>query len=138
MIDAPAVLRAFLVADAPLVALTNTRIWAEATYPPSSASYKPATGAAIAFKSAGGPGLQAADTILAVRWQFKLYGPDEYAIRNAYQALVTRLHNVRGRGGILTSSLEVPGTMLTEQDTEWPFMLTYFVTRMRSRLPEPV
>ena len=87
-------------------------------------------------KSSGG-NVEASDTVLRNRWQFKIYGPQVYAINSAYLALADALYNTRGRGGILSSSLEVAGTMLAEPDTEWIFMLTYFETRMKSRLPIP-
>lgn len=136
MIDAPKVLFDFLTADPDLHDAISTRLWAESNTPPADAHYKPSQGAAIAFKSAGG-GIEASDVVLRSRWQFKVYGPDVYTIRTAYLALVDALHDTRGRGGISTSSLEVPGTMLAEPDTGWLFMLTFFETRMKSRLPIP-
>lgn len=136
MIDAAKVLFDFLVADTALTAAISTRLWAEVNTPPESAHYKPSQGAAIAFKSAGG-GIEASGRVLRNRWQFKVYGADPYIIRTAYLALVDALYDTRGRGGILTSSLEVVGTMLAEPDTNWLFMLTFFETRMQSRLPIP-
>lgn len=136
MIDAAKVLYDFLAADTALTAAISTRLWAESNTPPESAHYKPSQGAAIVFKSAGG-GMEASDTVLRSRWQFKVYGPDVYTIRTAYLALVDALHDVRGRGGISTSLLEVPGTMLAEPDSGWLFMLTFFETRMKSRLAIP-
>lgn len=137
MIDAAKVLLDFLAADPYLHNAISTRLWAEVNTPPESANYKPSQGAAIVFKSAGG-GIEAADTVLRNRWQFKVYGPDAYSRRTAYLALVDALHDTRGRGGIATSALEVPGTTLAEPDTGWEFMLAFFETRMKSRLPIPV
>lgn len=136
MIDAPKVLSDFLTANSDLHDLVGARIWAEYNTPPEAAHYKPSQGAGMVFKGAGG-GMEAADTVLRSRWQFKVYGADSYVIRAAYLALVTALHDVRGRGGISSSSLEVPGTMLAEPDSGWLFMLTFFETRMKSRLPIP-
>jgi hypothetical protein len=138
MIDAAKTLRDYLLTQTALTTLNGTRLWAEVNEPPEEAHYKPTQGAAIVFKSAGGPGLEAGDTVLAVRWQFKVYGVDVYGIRNTYLALTDVLHDVRAKGGILSSSQETPGTMLQEPDTQWLFCLTYFQTRMRSRLPIPV
>jgi hypothetical protein len=137
MIDAPDLLRDFLLGNAALTAIIGNRLWAEVNTPPEAAQYKPSQGAAIVFKSAGG-GMEAADTVVRVRWQFKVYGPDIYSIRAAYLALVDCLHDTRGHGGILSSLLEVPGTMLAEPDTDWLFMLAFFETRMKSRLPAPI
>lgn len=135
MIDAADVVRDYLANDADLFEEISTRLWAEMDEPPGS--YKPSDGAAIVFKAAGG-GLQDADVIIRTRWQFKIYGPTYEDRRDAYLALVDALHNTRGRGGILSSGLEVPGTPLQEPDSKWDFLLTYFVTRMKSRLPIPV
>lgn len=137
MIDAAKTLNDYLLTQTALTALIGTRLWAEMDTPPEK-QYKPHDGAGIVFKSAGGPGLEAGDRVIAVRWQFKIYGKDIYAIRSAYLALVDALHDVRGRGGILGSSLETPGVPLEEPDTHWLFMLTFFMTRMKSRLPIPV
>lgn len=137
MIDAAKVVYDYLAADPYLHNAIGFRLWAEVNAPPATANYKPSLGAAIAFKSAGG-GIEASDTVLRSRWQFKVYGPDAYIIRTAYLALVDALHDTKGRGGIATSLLDVPGTMLSEPDTEWLFMLVFFETRMKSRLPIPV
>lgn len=134
MIDAAKVVYDYLAADPNLHNAISFRLWAEVNTPPASANYKPNQGAAIVFKSAGG-GIEAADRILRNRWQFKVYGPDPYIIRTAYLALADALHDTQGRGGIATSSLEVPGTLLSEPDTDWLYMYVFFETRMKSRLP---
>ena len=132
MIDAADVVRDFLLTKTAVTTLTGTRIWAELTYPPPG--YKPSTGAAIVFKATPG-GFLAENALLRVRWQFKVYGPDVYAIRNLYLALMDTLHDVRGEGGMLTSQPSAPGTMLSDPETEWPFMLVFIETVLRSGLP---
>lgn len=131
MIDAPDILRDYLLTKTAITALVSTRIWAELTYPPTG--YKPADGGAIVFKSATG-GFVGANTIVRNRWQFKVYGPDVYAIGAVYRVLMDVMHDVRG-SGIKSSGPEAPGTMLEEPDSGWAFMLVYFETRMKSGLP---
>lgn len=132
MIDAPDTLRDFLLTKTTITALIDTRIWAELDEPP--VGYKPSQGGAIVFKARGG----APDTtgaILRNSWQFKCYGADVYAIRAVYRALADVLHDATLAGASFASGLEVAGQMLTEPRTNWPYMLSFFETWMRSGLP---
>lgn len=132
MNDAAAIVRDYLLATPAIFALTGTRIWAELTYPPQG--YKPNDGAAIVFKSTPGS-FDVANALLRTRWQFKVYGPQVYAIRDTYHALMDAMHDTRGRGEILSSQPAGPGTMLDDARTEWPFMLVFIETIVRSGLP---
>lgn len=135
MNDAADIVRDYLLAQPPIIGKSQTRIWAELTTPPTG--YQPSDGTAIVFKATPG-GFEAANTILRTRWQFKIYGPDVYAIRNLYLALMDAMHDTRGRGRISSSQPEGPGTILNDPGTEWPFMLTFITTRIKSGLPAPV
>lgn len=138
MIDDVELLRNYLLTQSTLTAptLVGNRFWGGMNVPPKD-EYKPADGAGVVFKAAGG-GLEASDTVLRTRWQFKIYGVDRYIRRDAYLALADCLHNTRGRGGILSSSVETTATPLTEPDSKWQFLLFYVETRIKSRLPVPV
>lgn len=132
MNDAAKIVLDYLLAQGAITTHTGTRIWAELTYPP--VGYKPSDGAAIVFKATPGS-FDAANTLQRTRWQFKVYGPDVYAIRNLYFALMDAMHDTRGRGNILSSEPAGPGTMLNDPGTEWPFMLVFIETMTYSGLP---
>jgi len=122
MVDAPAVVLAHLNNQAPLTALTGTRIWAETETPPPG--YTPADGAAICFSTRGG-GLDQEDAVVIPSVQFKVYAGTAYAAGQAYRALFDALHGGRGEG-LLHGNLEAPGQALLEPDTLWPYVLCFF------------
>lgn len=132
MNDAADIVRDYLVATPAVFTLTDTRIWAELTYPPKG--YRPGDGEAIVFKNAGG-GFIAENALMRNRWQFKFYGASVYPIRALYLATMDALHDTRGRGNIISSQPEGPGTMLNDPGTEWPFMLVFIETLVYSGLP---
>ena len=122
MIDVPAVLRSYLVAQAPLATLTGTRIWSERSAP--IAGYKPADGGAIAFLIRGGAVLYRGGVGRA-SVQFKCYGVDELTANAVYRALYDVLNNSQGPG-IKNAFIDILGQSLTEPETGWPFVLTYY------------
>ena len=129
MIDSTKVLRAYLLATT-LGPMVGTRIWGELNTPPPE--YLPSQGAAITFKSRGGP-IDYTSAILTTSWHFRIFGEDEYAARDVYLELVGVLHDHRG-DGLLSALLEVQGQTLTDPDTRWPYILTFFQTQMYSGL----
>lgn len=127
MIDLPAKILAFLQANAPLVALTSTRLWAEADFPP--AGYTPDDGAGIAFKIRGGR-----PDYTPMHWpsvQFKIYGATEVAANACYRALYDALHE-QGGADVRWGQVEVYGQTLREPDTDWIFVLAAFTLLIRS------
>lgn len=122
MIDAPAVISAYLLSKTVLTTVTGTRIWPERSTP--FPNYNPTVGGAIAFKIRGGTVIysgQAASPSV----QFKCYGVDELAANTVYRALYDVLNNKHG-GGIKAASLDVLGQSLGEPDTGWPFVLCFY------------
>lgn len=136
MNDAADIVRDYLLTISAITTLTgtgaNARLWAELDYPPSG--YKPSDGGAIVFK-ADGAGYLAENAILRTRWQFKCYGIDVYKIRAVHSALLDAMHDTRGRGNILSSQPQGPGTMLSDPRNDWPFKLEFIETTTYSGLP---
>lgn len=126
MIDAPAILRNYLLTRTALTALTGTRIWAERFNPPDG--YMPSVGSAIAFRTRGG-NVDYSRSVLTNSWQFKCYGVDETAANLLYRTLFAVLDDEKGLG-FLMAELEIAGQTLQEQDTNWPYVLCYYQTLM--------
>ena len=127
MIDIPAQILSHLQADAPLVALVGSRLWAESDFPP--AGYTPADGPGIAFKLRGG----AADYIPMHRpsVQFKCYGANEVTAWQCYRGLVDALHERPG-ANVRWGQSEIYGQTLREPDSGWLFVLAFFSLWIRS------
>ena len=126
MIDAPAILRGFLLSKTALTALTGTRIWAERFNPPDG--YVPSEGSAIAFRARGG-NVDYSRALLHNSWQFKCYGLDEGAANALYRTLFNVLDGAQG-GGLHSALLEITGQTLREPTTNWPYVLCFFETWM--------
>ena len=134
MIDAPDILRDYLLSRSAITTLVGTRIWAQMTYPPSG--YKPSQGAALVFKTRGGaPDYTQAHLLLP--WQLKSYGATIYIASALDRAIADALFDARW-GDILESSMEQAGQPIPEPETDWPCILSFYATRMRSGLPIPV
>ena len=115
-------LRDYLLTQAGLMALTGTRIYAEANSPP--AGYKPSDGGAVCFKARGGRP-DYVDVIVTPSMQFKCYGATELLANLVYAALYDALHNAQ-TNAIRGARCEILGTTLAEPETGWPFVLTFF------------
>lgn len=128
MIDAPSILRTYLVAQPTLTALVGNRIWAELVYPPTG--YRPSQGSAIVFRARGGD-VDYSSALLRHSWQFKCYGQSEQAANAAYRALYDVLHDAQG-SGILSAQLEIVGQTLTDPASAapWPYVLCFYETTM--------
>lgn len=134
MIDAPDVLRDFLLLQSNITTLVGTRIWAELDTPPKG--YTPSDGGAIVFKARPGIGPDATNSILHSSWQFKFYGPTIYVARNVYRATADRLFDASLFGASFQSAIEAEGQSIPpESATDWLFVLAFFETWMRSGLP---
>lgn len=124
MTDTDAVLRAFVVAQAGVTALVGTRVHASDKLP---AGYSPVTnGPAILLKVRGGqqdfPG-----KTLYPSYQFECYAATEALARQVSNALFDAI-NHKASGLIKQIRLEVMPVLLTDPDTGWPFVLSYYKT----------
>lgn len=127
MIDIPLKILEALEANAALIAITGTRLWAESDYPP--AGYTPDDGPGIAFKVRGG----GPDYIPMHRpsVQFKCYGASEVVAQQCYRALVDALHDQPGVD-VRWGQQETYGQTLREPDSGWVFVLALFTLWVRS------
>ena len=123
MIDAGDAIRDHLVANAALYALVGVRVYAERDVPPPG--YKPAaSGPCVCVKVRGGLP-HPSDALLEPSVQVKCYGADETEANQVYRALYGALHN-GGSGVVRWGQCEVLGQTLTERDTGWPFVLSFY------------
>lgn len=133
MINAPVVLRTFLIAQTPLFTLTGNRIWEERVYPIEG--WTPSDGNAICFRTRGGrpdyTGL-----MLTQSWMFKCYGSDESDAHDLYRTLFDVLHD-KATGGMYHSELEIAGQLLQEGPLGWNYSLSFWTTIMMAQF-EPV
>ena len=133
MIDAPDVLRDFLLTQPSITAMLSTRIWAEMTYPPTG--YKPSMGAALVFKTRSAAGLDTTGAILHNSWQCKFYGADIYIARSAYRTVADVLFDAALFGATFESGMEGDSQSIPEPVTDWPVVVAFFETWMYSGLP---
>jgi hypothetical protein len=125
MIDANATIKAALLANSALVALTGQRIWAARNLPPEG--YTPSQGGAVGFRIRGGStlyhgGLQYPSV------QFKCYGATEIIANNVYRALYDAL--LVPSVGIRSAVIEVLGQP-AEEESGWPFVLAFYTIWLR-------
>lgn len=128
MIDAPAVIRSFLLAQSPIFAMTGNRIWADASVP--GTGYTPSQGAAIVFRIRGG--IHTANgSVIAPSVQFKFYGSvvvvNNVAVNRAgalYRAWYDVMRN-GGGSGVKNCDVDVLGQSLEDEDTGWEFVLAF-------------
>lgn len=88
-----------------------------------AAGYKPSDGGAIAFATRGG--LPSYEGTLNPRVQFKCYGSTPQAANTVYRALYDRLHEAKS-GAFKMALCDTLGQPLTEPDTGWYFVLTFY------------
>lgn len=120
MIDSNAVIKAALLANAPLVVLTGQRIWAARNLP--AAGYQPSQGGAIVFRTRGG-GVTYNNKMQFPSVQFKCYGPTEEAAMAVYRALFDVLSSPSG--AIRSPVMDILGQP-AEEENGWPFVLTFY------------
>lgn len=126
MVDWRKKLRTYLLAQAPLVALTGQRIFASDQLP---AGYKPGDGAAILIGMRGG-GMDYSSQILKISAQFRIYAPTQSQIIMVDSTLFDVLNDAQSV--LLSARLDVPGQQLTHPDTLWNFMLTFYQLRFQN------
>jgi len=121
MIDVLAVIRAHLLANAALVALVESRIYAGVSLPPG---YDPADGPAILFNTRGGVDeYSRATTRPSV--QYRSYGATAAACVQVDRALYDALQDNTGTG-VRTSIRETYPQLLEEPGTQpaWLYVLS--------------
>lgn len=120
MIDSNTVIRTALLANAPLFALTSTRIWPARTMP--VAGYQPANGGAIAFRIRGGEVIYN-NALQYPSYQFKCWGLTEGVAMAVYRALFDALKTPVG--GIRSAVVEALGQPV-EEENGWHFVLGFW------------
>lgn len=124
MLDILASIRAYLADQPGLTAHTGNagqRIYAGPNLPPE---YSPADGAGILLNIRGG-GQDYTSLVLSPSVQFRTYGPTMKAALAADRALYDVLNDA-ACWPIKEARLETPGQPLTERDTLWPFVLSFY------------
>lgn len=133
MINAPVILRTFLVAQPTLFTLTGNRIWEQRVVPIKG--YDISQGEAICFRTRGGR-LDYTGNLLTNSWMFKSYAADEAAAQALHLTLVANLHD-KMTGGMKLAELEIDGQILEEPVTGWFYSLSFWTTIMEAQF-EPV
>lgn len=121
MLDAPAVIRTYLAGQSGLTALCADRIWAEAVVPPPG--YLPTDGGALTFRIRGG-GADYSRAVINPSVQFKCYGDGLEGAQAVYRALYEALDGGVGIS-IKATAIDILGQSQTDEDTGWPFVLTF-------------
>lgn len=124
MLDILASLRAFLADQAGLMAHTGNaglRIYAGPDLPPE---YSPANGAGILFNLRGGS-QDYTSLVLTPSVQFRTFAGTMKAALAADRALYDVLNDVQC-WPIKLARLEIPGQPLTDPESKWPFVLSFY------------
>jgi hypothetical protein len=114
----------FLLDDADLEALVETRIWGGISMPPRGADYKPSVGGAICLQTISGVD-DYTDLMRHERVQFKCYA----ATRAEADALAGVLHGAlqsARAGTIKWARRTTTARVLAEPDTGWIFAFTQY------------
>ena len=129
MTDLHEVIRSYLLsATKALTDLVGTRVYAGRDVPPKT--YAMSDGACLVFKVRGGNG-DYEDAVYSPSVQFKSYGSSEYEAGRVDAALADALHLATSTD-ILHAQREGFGTPLEEPDTDWPFVLSYYLIMVRN------
>ena len=91
--------------------------------------YEVDDGPCVVFRVRGG-GPDYDDALLIPSVQFKVYGHNEERAFEVYRALYDRLH-LGHDGTILHAESEVLGQPLEEVETEWRYVLAFFLVMVR-------
>lgn len=136
MIDILDVIRDHLLLDSALYAAVGDGEYLFAGRNEPGEGYKPSKGGAIAFRVAGGMA-DYSDALFNVRIQAKCYRGQtatqatEMACWTLYRLLYDALHNTTG-AQILHGEADTLGVQLYEPDTEWAFVLGFFMIQVRN------
>jgi hypothetical protein len=124
MIDVDAAIKAYLSSKAGIIAVFGARIYAARFLP---AGYQPVQGPACLFLPRGGS-QDYSSQVAIPSVQFRIYAASEGLVRTAAAAIYDGVNDTKGLG-IAWARMD-DGTfpvMLTEPDTNWPYMLMYIV-----------
>ena len=114
----------FLLDDADLEVLVETRIWGGVSTPPRSANYKPLAGAAICLQTIAGAD-DYTDLMRHEQVQFKCYA----ATRAKADALAGVLHGAlqnQRTGTMKWARRTITARVLAEPETGWIFAFTQY------------
>jgi len=128
VLDILSAIRSYLADQAGLMAHTGNageRIYAGPDLPPE---YSPANGAGILFNLRGG-GQDYTSLVLSPSIQFRTYGPTMKAAIAADRALYDALNDAQC-WPIKIARLDVPGQPLSDPDTRWPFVLSFYTINL--------
>ena len=121
MTDVDQVVTEFLLSRPALASFYGTRIYASLSLP---TDYTPAQGAGLLLARRGGP-LDFSSKVLKPSMQFRTYALNESQARAADRALFDTVHDAKF-GKIKAAFLEAVPTLLTDQETGWPYMLAFY------------
>lgn len=121
MTDTDAAIRAWLAASAGVTAIAGARIYASRSLP---AGYEPEKGPALLFSARGG-GQDHSSKVLKPSYQFQSYAATEASARSLDRAVYDAM-NDREYQQIKSARLETFPQTLVDQETGWPFVLTYY------------
>ena len=126
MVDIEKSIRDYLVGTT-VYDLTAARVHANTSLP---AGYTPADGPALLFAVRGG-GQDYTSQVYAASVQFQAYAATPAECRALDRRLYEQLNDVKA-GAILFARLEQLGQLLTEPQTDWPFVLSYYQIMVRN------
>jgi len=118
----------FLQAQAAVVTLVSTRLWADVEQPEKG--YTPNAGPAICFKVRGGVDLDPG-VLLDPSFQFKIYGKSEAIARSAARTLHDNFEE-KANKDILAVRRETLPVTLQETETDWIYALVFYRVMVRS------
>lgn len=121
MRDTDAALTAFLLAQPGLTAITGRRIHASLYWPKG---YTPDQGPLLLFNPRGG-GQDYSSLVLSPSYQFRSFAATQAEARRLDRALYDNL-NDKQCYPIKMARLETIGQLFLEQDTGWPFVLSFY------------
>jgi len=119
--DIESIIRAYLVAQAGILALTSTRVYASPYLPPG---YQPSDGSALLLSLRGG-GQDYSSRVLEASLYVRSYAATATAARTLDRAVYDAFNDVRS-STIKWARLETPGQLLQEPETGWVFVLSAY------------
>jgi hypothetical protein len=125
-VDPPAELRAAIVAQNNISALTGPRVYAQRDTPPPG--YTPEKERAICFKTRPLGEIDEEGQTITQSFQIKFYGKTETEAYDLYRTFFGGMNYLKNYR-ILMISQETPGQALFERDTQWIFVQSFFMAR---------